>query len=431
MKRKLCVMALLCLNFRAQAQRADSNIKNLGIGDTVPRTILNMPLQVVNHPQRKSIITLNEFNGKLLILDFWATNCGSCIRAIPKLDSLQTMFKDQLQILPISYEKEVIVRAFLKRNPIGQSMRLPVATNDTLLKKVFPHQILSHEVWIDEQGIVRAITDPEYVNMANVQAMLEHRSIDLPVKSDIPAFDYSRPLFNDFAKSSHYYSAIGPYRAGVVPKFGVLVDSIRQMSRIYVINFPILQMYLLSIGRLLDFPKTMIYINVKDTTRIYNPPGVYHNQWRSKNAWCYESVLPAGLSANHRTDAMRQDLNKYFNLNGRLETKTGKCLVLKRTGRDEGLIATKGGTPLNTLHSKDSVKVLRNASLSNLLWELNNIPNGLPAIDHTGIESNVDMQLIFNDIQNIGAVNHSLLKYGLVLKEETQAIEYFVLTDAQ
>jgi thiol-disulfide isomerase/thioredoxin len=38
---------------------------------------------------------LADFRGKVVVLDFWGTWCGSCIKAIPKIKELQVKYKDQ------------------------------------------------------------------------------------------------------------------------------------------------------------------------------------------------------------------------------------------------------------------------------------------------------------------------------------------------
>jgi hypothetical protein len=188
-------------------------------------------------------------------------------------------------------------------------------------------------------------------------------------------------------------------------------------------------MYMLALDHLLYFPKTFLQIHIKDPARLQMPAGPLREPWRQKNNFCYETVQPSDMSATQLKETIRLDLNRFFNLSGRMEKKKAKCLVLERLNQDDRLLATNNSVPLNTLHSKDTIKVLRGASLSNIIWELNEIPGGLPAIDHTGITGNVDMRLQIPSFSNTASVNKALAPYGLILKEEMQEVEFFVLTD--
>src|SRR5690606_387191 len=80
----------------AWAQSAESRtaegqteIRPLQIGDTIPEELWNLSFQVVNHPDGNETITLNDYRDKkLVILDFWATWCGSCIASMPYMHEL-------------------------------------------------------------------------------------------------------------------------------------------------------------------------------------------------------------------------------------------------------------------------------------------------------------------------------------------------------
>jgi thiol-disulfide isomerase/thioredoxin len=69
-------------------------VRALTVGDTVPDiTIRN----VYNYPD--SVIKLSDLKGKLTILDFWATWCGSCLSAFPEMHDL----KKRLETILTSY----------------------------------------------------------------------------------------------------------------------------------------------------------------------------------------------------------------------------------------------------------------------------------------------------------------------------------------
>ena len=55
------------------------------------------------------IINLNEYTGKLIILNFWATWCAPCKEEMPHLDNLQSNNElENLKIFPINVGKEKI-----------------------------------------------------------------------------------------------------------------------------------------------------------------------------------------------------------------------------------------------------------------------------------------------------------------------------------
>src|SRR5262249_22245254 len=52
-------------------------------------------------------ITLSNFGGKLLVLNFWATWCPPCIEELPSLDGFQNHFaKSGVVVLGISIDKD-------------------------------------------------------------------------------------------------------------------------------------------------------------------------------------------------------------------------------------------------------------------------------------------------------------------------------------
>lgn len=61
-------------------------------------------------------VSLSDFKGKVVLLDFWATWCGPCIRAIPHLEALHRKYKEQgLVVIGINHERDHDkVKAFSK-----------------------------------------------------------------------------------------------------------------------------------------------------------------------------------------------------------------------------------------------------------------------------------------------------------------------------
>jgi len=99
------------------------------------------------------IIKLNDYKGKLIILNFWATWCAPCREEMPYLDTLQSIDKlENLKIFPINVGKEKIEKAekfFLKL----KIKNLDIYFEDTMkLPNLFSLRGLPTSVIINKNG---------------------------------------------------------------------------------------------------------------------------------------------------------------------------------------------------------------------------------------------------------------------------------------
>jgi len=144
--------------------------QGLRIGDQVPNS---QQLDVVNYSNSK--VSLKEFEGKLVILDFWATWCSPCLASFPKLDSLQHEFKEDIYIIPVTYEKlEKVSYTIRNVYPNYTKSSIPFVYADNFLRKLFPHQVLPHYVWISPKGTVLSVTSHEEVNSTTIKMVLDY-----------------------------------------------------------------------------------------------------------------------------------------------------------------------------------------------------------------------------------------------------------------
>ena len=58
-----------------------------------------------------------SLKGKVTVVDFWATWCGPCRKAAPRLEALSERYGDRLQVIGISSESKGTIRKFLGRSP--------------------------------------------------------------------------------------------------------------------------------------------------------------------------------------------------------------------------------------------------------------------------------------------------------------------------
>ena len=89
--------------------------------------------------------------GKFVLIDFWATWCPPCRKAIPELNALHKKFGDKLVVIGVSDETEEKVKA-LKDPKIEYASAIDTQKRmkNTLEVAGIPHVIL-----VDPEGIVR------------------------------------------------------------------------------------------------------------------------------------------------------------------------------------------------------------------------------------------------------------------------------------
>ncbi|HEY4360152.1 MAG TPA: TlpA disulfide reductase family protein [Bryobacteraceae bacterium] len=130
---------------------------------------------------------LSDLRGKVVLLDFWATECGGCVREIPWfMDLARAYEKKGLAVRGVSvdvmYEDLKDSReGWARVKPFVQTHRLnyPVLMADDAVTKSFDIKALPLTYLIDKRGRIAAtyigIVDKENLE-ANIQAVLNERS---------------------------------------------------------------------------------------------------------------------------------------------------------------------------------------------------------------------------------------------------------------
>lgn len=409
MKWTICVLVLLWPFINTFAQPVSFQIPSSGlkIGEKIPDKAWELPLQVTNHPNGEKTIALKDFKGKLIILDFWSTWCGSCIAGMPKMETIQNSFKERIQVLPVTSESRAKVNRFREGNDKLKHLNLPSVVADTLLKELFPHTMVPHIVWIDRHGKVAATTRSGYVTAENVRKLLDEGSLTLPVKADVLDYDDSKPLLvggNGGDDSIFLYrSLLTGYLQGIPTTIGTQINNQNETIRLRATNASVLNLFKLVYKELYSLPPNRIILEVSDSSQYFH----------SNNLYCYDLILP--LKKRHIASRfVQQDLNRFFGINGRMEKRRIKCLQLLQS-------EPIGKPPVSNSSGK---------SISGLISWLNKIP-GMPVIIHHIDDSreNEKKIIIGDSASSIQEIRRQLQSQGFDLREVEIELQMFVLSE--
>lgn len=446
MKQKLCFLALPCFFSRPVLGSVGIVVgviigvllfsskaypqQTLSIGDKVPSVTVR---NVLRHSSGK--ISLGEYKGKLLILDFWATWCSPCIAMMPKSDSLQKVFADQIQILPVTYQSEKEVQRILSKAPKLKNVNLPFVVGDTTLTKLFPHKELPHYVWIDKSGTVVAITGHQEVNAITINKMLSESELVLTEKKDsMMPHDPNVPLlFQPLDIQSDqvlFQSLLTNYAAGVKSRFDLIRDAEGRVTRVTMANAWIQLMFALAWSdETRYFSRNRIVLEVKEPGLVTsnNKQGSEFKEWLRDHAWSYELIVPPHLSGKV-FEIMRGDMVRLFpQYTASVEKRPIPCLVLVRTSDNDKLksnqVAFVNNADAYSLSINNSNIQLLASQLNHYLQHLNK-----PVVDGTGYTGKVDINLDAK-LSSVEDLRRALKAYDLDLIEKEHEIEVLVIRD--
>lgn len=406
-------LALSAVTIKVCAQATPGPIRPLTIGDTVPDIAFT---SLINYHSKTA--RLSDFKGKLVILDFWATWCGSCIKKLPLLDSLQNVFKNDIQVILINSkattDSREKIESFLKK----RNIRLLTVIEDTVLKETFPHMLIPHYIWINSSGVVQGITSSDDVTADNISsAVTNSKKITLGYKKDI---NTNYPLFlSDDAPTDNlnHYSIFLKGKINGLPSANRYrkKDSItygRAMT-----NTTLLSMFIIAGSQVVpDFTINRMILDVEDSTGlILNEARIGKTEWYKNNSYTYELIVPVNQSKSLYT-YMLEDLNRYSPYSVKVEKRKVNCLILNQTN-----------SFFEKLNSSDANSGQK-ASVLDIMNKLNRLNSKVPILNETFYRGKIPINLteLPGDLKTIKAI---LKRHGLNLVEEEREIDMLVIGD--
>jgi len=422
----LSVLCFSMFSLSAQTPRKDSgagglnHITALKIGDTIPETLWNTLLQVTNHPSGKDEITLNDYRDKkLIILDFWATWCGSCLEKLPAFHRL-VMEHPDIGLLPVTHESnEKVENLFTSTRNEGLKElwnSFVSVTLDTVLNRYFPHQSVPFVVFIKE-GKVFGFPPSLLIDYSFLTKSISANK--LPIKRSDPISSCN----------GHNFSSMQGFREEGVSA-GITTDSIAQTIKMHFTNYPIARLYQLtglfdrvfsSSGLVLADHNIGIDLNYTDQAKQSNPR---YLDWYRKNLFSYQVEVPSVHTVQDLKMRMKTDLDFFLGVRSQIVKKEIDVLVLRFSGDIRHLRSKALAGKLVTNAEYNYIQRCRITDVIDLLKPL---ISGIPILDETGITGWIDVDLP-RDCSDLEAMKAVLQRQGLVFYRCQRPMDVLLLS---
>jgi uncharacterized protein (TIGR03435 family) len=146
------------------------------LGDSLPP--LEVSLVFSGFPDKT--LQWQSLQGKVVVLEFWATWCVPCVEGIPHLNKLaQELSSDPVVFISVAVQDDPdAVTAFLKKTPLsGWSAFAEDKIHSQFQIYSYPQTYL-----LDTQGHIAAITEPEFLNADAIRRVLHGQPANLHLK---------------------------------------------------------------------------------------------------------------------------------------------------------------------------------------------------------------------------------------------------------
>lgn len=364
------------------------------IGKKVPNFSFN---HVLN--DKDSSYSLSDFEGKAVMLDFWATHCFPCIEAFPKMEALQKEFPQDLKIITISNsDSDSRIHRFLEKHPTI----LPIVLDKNAeISKVFPHRSIPHTILIDKAGRVQAITKSDSIDSETIKKVIRGEPISIKEKRDIMDYDPDKQTL----------SSIAPILLGQITLTGYLQGLSSRSTRFHQGHMTFINLLPSTIYEvLLGFPN--------NSRKVWNIDEKKY-EWNEQNLISIEIIAP-DKTEQEAKQALIDYLHTHIKLKAKIEEreKPVKVLKFKNAHLKTLLIPEKyeyWGSGIEM--ENDKIAVLAQFIESKFQE---------PIVDETGLNGQYSFKLNYYN-ENPQAFYEDLDKIGLKLEDAKRTIKVLIL----
>lgn len=397
-----------------------------------------MPLQIINHPDGKHTITLNDYRyNKLIILDFWATWCTTCLVRLPILHDIVSAHADDVELLPVTFEQGAIVQNYfsITRNQKLKTLwpNFQTIVSDNTLSQYFPHQSLPYLVVIKDDKV-----------------------LDFPPSSIIDDTFLRNCINGELANGGQtklssvtFHSSLSGFQEQETSAM-LKTDTVSGTTIMKYVNHPISRLYQLSEQFagvfstsnmvLTDFLVDIDLNYTDDAKESHNPD---YLQWYRKNLFTYELSGPMGYTNKTLKEKMRDDLDFFLGVNSNIEEREIPVYVLQFQGQirdvesqhEKPMIITDGmvydrsvGSRVKVpLSSAGTMNYIQRGKTEDIIRYLQQLSPDTPVLDETGITNWIDIYLA-DDTRDFSAMKAALKTQGFKIERSRRPMKVLVLS---
>lgn len=365
---------------------------------------------VLNAPVRN--IRLSQLKGKVVLVEFWATWCGSCLEAMPHLKQLQERYPERLQVIAVTEETEKRTGQYLLSRPSNLWFAVDTAG---VIGALFPHQLIPHTVLISPDGRLIANTDPAGVIAEVIDSVLANKEVHLTEKKD------NLLTYEELIKDNFFASDTVKYRFMIQPEIKgapslsttYIRDEVFDGRRITAINLPILALYRVAYG---GWP----YGRMVDKTHVSDKASGHNKE----PGYCLDIIVE-----NKRVllPALKKELLSRFEVQARIEKQRKEVYVLTIADAERFKKIPVDTSGVRTYYARHGEIDQQSMTMADLAEYLESYGTGrLPVVDETYCDKRFDIKFTFQP-EDPASLTRILADMGLRLEKGQREIDMLVL----
>ncbi|MFT4023979.1 MAG: TlpA disulfide reductase family protein [Flavihumibacter sp.] len=390
------------------AARCQAPADRIEIGDDISQMIFP---RAVGYP--KNTVTIGDFRGKVVILDFWSTWCAPCFKQFGTTIDLQNKHKDDVVILTVNTylnDDEAAVKKAIGRWEKGQNRKftLPIALYDSAnLRRLMPTG-MPHYMWIDRKGIFRGAGRDDSFTESTIQSA---------IAGDFSGIRQTRRVFfnldshllaeNPFPVDSIIYSSVlGGYNRDIPAVVGLQHDTAGRPIGLVVANCTLPSLYKVTDSLIDRLPENRFYGGGIDLKRLYSYQLWYKNQ-----------------SIERLQRLMRNEIDRLLQVQSGWQIRDTDCWVLSVT--DQRKLPLNRQKPYYGLDDETADTAYSYGGDLDLLVAFLNGRSPITIVNESDYTGKLDLALP-NGLSVEGMAGY-LKRYGISLVRSKRPLQVFVI----